>query len=108
MSGAARVTINSITSVIGLLGLLTLHGSLTGSLTGAAVAADLQEQRTLQQQLARQQQAVLEQRLRCIEQATSLGALQACKSSYPSGMHHGAAAGGATGMHGWGWPCPMW
>ncbi len=70
------------------------------TIPATAETADLQERRLLMRQVTQQQQARLEQRLRCINAATNLSELDSCQRTAGAGWHHG------PGMGGWG--CPMW
>ena len=83
------------------LGLWLLGPSM---LRAAAAPADLQERRSQLRRLSLQQQAQLEQRLRCLEQASSSADLDRCESRYGPSWHH--ARDGSADRGGWG--CPMW
>jgi hypothetical protein len=56
-------------------------------------------------QITQQLQARLEQRLRCINQAKTIGDLDTCQRTNSTGWHHGPGMGG-PGMGGGG--CPIW
>jgi len=57
-------------------------------------ANTLEERQALLRQLTQQQQSVLEQRTRCINQARSLIELERCQRGEPVGHR--------------GWHCPLW
>jgi hypothetical protein len=54
--------------------------------------------RLSQLQLSQQQRLLIEQRLRCINQANDVNNLEHCERSYPGSEH----------MHSGTWNCPMW
>jgi hypothetical protein len=76
-------------------------------LIGAAEAqpVSVEERKLLMRQITQQLQARLEQRLRCINQAKTIGDLDTCQRTNSTGWHHGPGMGG-PGMGGWG--CPIW
>lgn len=83
----ARPLCGAIACLLSVLG--------TPCLAQANAAANLQQRQALMRQLTQQQQAQLEQRSRCINQASTLQELERCERGHPSG-----AMGG--------WRCPMW
>ena len=75
-------------------------------LPSGAEPLSFQEQRLLMRQMTQRLQTRLEQRLRCIDRATTNADLRSCQTS-TDGMHGmGAGIGGGMGAQGWG--CPMW
>lgn len=73
---------------------------LLNGLPGHAQVNSLQERRLLMRQVTQQWQSRLDQRLRCVNSATSLAELERCERTSGGGWHHG------SGMGVWG--CPMW
>jgi len=80
---------------------LALHGL---ALPAGAEPLSFQEQRQLMRQMTQLLQGRLEQRLRCIDKASTPTQLQDCQRAGSTGWPHGAG----MGMGGMGWGCPMW
>ena len=86
---------------------LAQAGLLALALTALArpVSAQLlsfQEQRQLMRQMTQLMQGRMEQRLRCIDQASNPAQLQDCQRAGGAGWQRG------VGMGNMGWGCPMW
>ena len=77
-----------------LLGVATLAPTAPSQ----AQPSDLQQRRQQMLQINQQQRALLEQRLRCVNQASTVSDLERCERSYPGSGH----------MRGGSWTCPMW
>lgn len=63
-----------------------------------AQPADLQQRRQELTQISQHQRALIDQRLRCINQASKISDLERCNSHYQV----------SEPMHSGSWSCPMW
>ena len=76
------------------LGLATLAAAAPSQAQPSA----LQQRRQQMLEIGQRQRALIEQRLRCINQASKITDLERCNSS----------SQGSSPMHSGGWTCPMW
>jgi hypothetical protein len=81
-----------------LLATLLALAPLTAAAPSQAQPSDLQQRRQQMLQISQQQRALIEQRLRCINQASTMTDLERC----------GRGAPGSGPMHSGSWTCPMW
>ena len=80
-----------------LLTTLVALATLTAAAPSQAQSSDLQQRRQQMLQISHDQRALIEQRLRCINQASNITALERCDRRDPESWH----------MHNGAWNCPM-
>ncbi len=81
-----------------LLATVVALAPLTAADPSQAQPSDLQQRRQQMLQISQQQRALIEQRLRCINQAGTMTDLERCGRGTPESGH----------MHSGSWTCPMW